>query len=66
MLEAEASLDGTILLSLLCSDQEGFPWFRGTRDEFGDVTANCRSMFESMSGTATNDPSVFKRWMAVD
>lgn len=40
MMDREDSLDGTTLLSLFCSYEEGFPWLNGTRDELGDVTAN--------------------------
>ncbi|MGH8482226.1 MAG: hypothetical protein ACRES8_07190, partial [Nevskiaceae bacterium] len=60
MLEREASLDGTIQLSLFCSYEEGFAWFCGTSDEFGNVTTNCRSMFESMPGTASDEPDVIE------
>ena len=60
MPEREASLDGTILLWAFCSYEEGFAWFRGTSDEFGNVTTNCRSMFESMPGTASDEPDVIE------
>src|SRR5882672_10076142 len=60
MPEREASLDGTILLSQFCGYEEGFAWFRGTSDKFGNVTTNCRSMFESMPGTASDEPDVIE------
>jgi hypothetical protein len=53
-------LDGTILLSLFCGYEEGFAWFRGTSDKFGNVTTDCRSMFESMPGTASDEPDVIE------
>ena len=56
--EREASLDATILFSPFCSDEEGFAWFRCTSDEFGNVTTNRRSVFESMPGTASGEPDV--------
>ena len=60
MPKREVSLDCTILLWPFCSYEEGFAWFRGTSDEFGDVTTNCRPMFESMSGTASDEPDVIE------
>ncbi len=53
-------MDGSILLSLFCSYEEGFAWFRCTSDEFGNVTTNRRSVFESMPGTASDEPDVIE------
>jgi hypothetical protein len=59
-------LDGTILLSQFCGYEEGFAWFRGPSDKLGNVTANCRSMLESMPGTASDDPDVIKARVPID
>ena len=58
--ERATPLDATILLSLFCDDEEGFAWFRCTRDEFGNVTTDRRSVFESMPGTASDEPHVIE------
>jgi len=66
MPEREASLDGTILLPQFCGYEEGLAWHRGTSDKLGNVTANCRSMLESMPGTAPDDPDVVEARVPVN